>query len=104
MLFAEAVEVNALAQVRRITQWPWIEHPTFQLGSGHSTTDLIALSTARGLPWTHGQSQMVWLLPSKFVFKSSNSFSCFRPSRVSFQKVCFAVFPQTSTTAMFQTA
>jgi len=33
MLFVGAVEVNALAQgvLRRVTQWLWIEHPTWQL-------------------------------------------------------------------------
>ena len=38
MLFVEAVEVNALAEgaLRRVTQWPWIEHPTFRLRGGHS--------------------------------------------------------------------
>jgi len=39
MFFVGAVAVNALAEVRRATQW--IEHPTFQL-SVHSTTELIA--------------------------------------------------------------
>jgi len=33
VLLTGAVEVNALVQgaLRRFTQWPWIEHPTFQL-------------------------------------------------------------------------
>jgi len=37
------VEVNALAQgaLRQFTQWPWIEHPTFQLRGGHFTTELL---------------------------------------------------------------
>jgi len=37
MLFAGAVEVNALAQgaLRRFTQWPWIEHQTFRLWTLH---------------------------------------------------------------------
>jgi len=37
-----AVEVNALTQgaLRRCTQWPWIEHPPFQLRGGPSTTEL----------------------------------------------------------------
>jgi len=44
MLFVAVVEVNAFAQgaLRRFTQWPWIEYPTFQSGGGHSTTELIA--------------------------------------------------------------
>jgi len=35
-----AVEVNDLYQeaLQRFTQWPWIEHPTFQLRGRHSTT------------------------------------------------------------------
>jgi len=42
MLLTGAVEVNAVAQgaLRRFTQWPWIEHPTFQLRGGHYTTEL----------------------------------------------------------------
>jgi len=42
MLFVGAVGVNALAQgaLRRASQWLWIEYPTFQLGGGHSTTEL----------------------------------------------------------------
>jgi len=36
------VEVNAIAQgmLQRFTQWPWIEHPTFQMRSGPSITEL----------------------------------------------------------------
>ena len=35
--------MNALAQgaLRQFTQWLWIEHPTFQLGGGHFTTELM---------------------------------------------------------------
>ena len=35
--------VNTLAQgvLRLFTQWPWIEHPTFQLRGGHFTTELV---------------------------------------------------------------
>ena len=35
--FAGAVEVKGLAQgaLRQFTQWPGIEHTTFQLGGGH---------------------------------------------------------------------
>jgi len=42
MLFVWAVAVNALVQgaLRRVTQLLWIEQPTFQLESGHSTTEL----------------------------------------------------------------
>ena len=29
--------------LRRVIQWPWIEHPTFQLGGGYSTTELVAV-------------------------------------------------------------
>ena len=45
MLLAGAIEVNALAQgaLRQFTQWLWIEHPTFQLGDGHFTTELIRI-------------------------------------------------------------
>jgi len=45
MLCVGAVAVNALAQgaLRRLTQWLRIEHPTFQLGGGHSTTEMIAI-------------------------------------------------------------
>jgi len=41
MLLTGAVEVNALAQgaLQRFTQWPYIEHPTFHLRGGHSTTE-----------------------------------------------------------------
>ena len=37
-----AVELNVLAQaaLRRFSQWPWIDHPTFQLRDGHFTTEL----------------------------------------------------------------
>jgi len=37
VLLAGAVEVNDLAQgaLRRVAQWPWFEHPTFQLRGGH---------------------------------------------------------------------
>jgi len=43
VLLAGAVEVNALVQeaVRQFTQWLWIEHPTFQLGGGHLTIELL---------------------------------------------------------------
>jgi len=43
VLLAGAVEVNALAQgaLRQFTEWLWIEHPTFQLGGGHFTTELL---------------------------------------------------------------
>jgi len=42
LLFAGAVEMNALAQaaLRRFTQRPWIERPTFQLRGGHFITGL----------------------------------------------------------------
>jgi len=42
MLLTGAIEVNAVAQGawRRFTQWPWIEHPTFQLTGGHYITEL----------------------------------------------------------------
>ena len=45
MLFARAVVVNALAQgaLRWVTQWLWIGQTIFQLGGGHSTTELIAI-------------------------------------------------------------
>jgi len=45
VLLAGAIEVNALAQgaLRQFTQWLWIEHPTFQLGGGHFTTELMPL-------------------------------------------------------------
>ena len=35
--------VNILAQgvLRKFTQWPWIEHPSFQLRGGHFTTELM---------------------------------------------------------------
>jgi len=35
--------VNTLAQevLRQFTQWPWIDHPTFQLRSGYFTTELV---------------------------------------------------------------
>jgi len=39
MMLLGAVEANALA-LRRSTQWPLVEHPTFQLRGGHSTTEL----------------------------------------------------------------
>jgi len=43
MFFVGTVEVNALAlgALRPVTQWPWVEHPTFQLSGGHSTTELV---------------------------------------------------------------
>jgi len=43
VLLAGVVEVNALAQgaLRQFTQWPWIEHPTFQLRGGHFITELL---------------------------------------------------------------
>jgi len=43
VLLARAVEVNDLAQgaLRRVAQWPWIEHPTFQLRDGHFITELL---------------------------------------------------------------
>jgi len=43
VLLAGAFEVNALAQgaLRQFTQWLWIEHPTFQLGGGNLTTELL---------------------------------------------------------------
>jgi len=43
VLLAGAVEVNALAQeaLRQFTQGLRIEHPTFQLGGGHLTTELL---------------------------------------------------------------
>jgi len=49
MLFVGAVAVNALAQaaLRRFTQWPCIEHPTFQLDGGHYTNELIAARKRR---------------------------------------------------------
>jgi len=35
--------VNTLAQevLRKLTQWPWIEHPTFQLSGGQFITELV---------------------------------------------------------------
>jgi len=44
MRFVGIVAVNALARgmLPRVTQWPWIDHPTFQLGGGHSATELVA--------------------------------------------------------------
>jgi len=35
--------VNTLAQgvLRQFTQWPWIEHPTFQLRGGHFANELV---------------------------------------------------------------
>jgi len=43
VLLAGVVEVNAIAQgaLQQFTQWLWIEHPTFQLGGGHITTELL---------------------------------------------------------------
>ena len=43
--------VNALAQgaLRQFTQWLWIDHPTFQLGGGHFTTELMPPSNTVGL-------------------------------------------------------
>ena len=43
MLLAGAVEVNALAQgtLRQFIQRLWIEDPTFHLGGGHFTTELL---------------------------------------------------------------
>ena len=45
MLLAGAVEVevNIFAQgaLQQFTQWLWIEHPTFELGSRHFTTELM---------------------------------------------------------------
>ena len=43
VLLAGAAEVNALAlgALRQFTQWLWIEHPTFQSGGGHFTTELF---------------------------------------------------------------
>jgi len=42
--FIGPVGVNALVQgaLRRVARWPWIDHPTFKLGGGQSTTELIA--------------------------------------------------------------
>jgi len=47
VLLAGAIEVNALAQgaLRQLTQWLWIEHPTFQLGGGYFTTELMLPAT-----------------------------------------------------------
>ena len=44
MLFVRVVVVNALAQgaLQLVIQLLWIEHTTFQLGGGHSTTELIS--------------------------------------------------------------
>jgi len=44
LLFVGAVAVNALVQgaLRLVNLWPWIDHTIFQLGGGHSTTELIA--------------------------------------------------------------
>ena len=39
-----AVEIKAQGVLRRVIPWPWIEHPTFQLRSGHSTTFYHTLS------------------------------------------------------------
>jgi len=38
MLLTGTAKVNVLAwgALRRFTQWPWIEHPTFKLRNGHS--------------------------------------------------------------------
>jgi len=42
-VFVGAVAVNAFDQgaLRRFTHWPWIKYPTFQLGGGQSTTEVI---------------------------------------------------------------
>jgi len=39
--------VNTLAQgvLRQFTQWPWIDHPTFQLRGGHFATELSLFLT-----------------------------------------------------------
>jgi len=49
VLLAGAIEVNALAQgaLRQFTQWLWIKHPTFQLGGGHFTTELISKNSEK---------------------------------------------------------
>jgi len=43
MLFVGAVAVDAFDQgaLLQFTKWPWIQHPTFQVGGGHCTTELI---------------------------------------------------------------
>jgi len=41
VLLAGVVEGNAQVVLWQFTQWLWIEHPTFQLGGGHFTTDLM---------------------------------------------------------------
>jgi len=55
MLFVETVGVNVLAQgaLRRFTQGQWMEHPTFQLRGGHSTTELIAVVKTAWVSGTH---------------------------------------------------
>jgi len=53
VLLAGAVEVNGLAQgvLRQVAQWPWIEHSTFKLTSGHFTELLPPLTLALfGIP------------------------------------------------------
>jgi len=44
VFLAGAVEANVLAQgaLRQLNQWLWIEHPAFQLRSGHFTTELLS--------------------------------------------------------------
>jgi len=44
LCFSSGVALKGVAQgaLRRVTQWPWIEHPTFQLRGGHSTTDIYS--------------------------------------------------------------
>jgi len=51
-LFVGAVTVMTKKCCGRFTQWPSIEHPTFQLGGGHCTIELI-FSVANAKTKTH---------------------------------------------------
>ena len=58
LILAGAVEVNVLAQgpLRQFTQRPWIEHVTFQLRGGHSTTELSPPPGSAALCASHPSS------------------------------------------------
>jgi len=74
LLLARAVEVNALAQgaLRRFTQWLLVEHPTFHLGGGYSTTVNPIIYASRLLPTYPNQLMAM----SQFFLLNSSCWSC----------------------------
>jgi len=69
--------MKAFAQgaLRKFTQWLWIEHPTFQLGGGHFTTELMPSSSVSLRSYFVMKKKTWWVAPhtvAAFAFQICN--------------------------------